>query len=121
MSESIESAVTKDVWSEYVAKTDEEIKKLAVDLQAGKIYTDRHISSINNLEMVFMTIALGAFAEWKEEDFKKLGLVYEYLDQAGPRSINGMPCFMSHRTLSLDDARKVFAKANEIDDMLKKL
>lgn len=121
MSESIESEVTKDVWSEYTPKTDEEIKTLAIDLQAGKIYTDRHVKNPSELGMVFMAIALGALSGWTEEDIKKLGLVYEYISEAGPRGVNGHPCFMSHRILSIEDAEKVFTKAREIDDLLKKL
>lgn len=72
-------------------KTDSDLKKIAVDLYEGKIFTDRHIQG-SEIQMVFMPIALGAFQNVSEEELKDLGLIYEYLDQAGPRSINNMPC-----------------------------
>ena len=33
--------------------------------------------------------------------------IYEYYDKAGPRSVNGMPCFMSHREISKNDWEKI--------------
>jgi len=43
--------------------------------------------------MIFMSLALGALADMTEEAINDIGLIYEYWDQAGPRSINGYPIF----------------------------
>lgn len=80
-------------------RTDADLKKIAIDLYEGKIFTDRHIQG-SDIQMVFMPIALGAFQNTSEEEIKDIGLIYEYLDQAGPRSINSMPCFFSFKMLS---------------------
>lgn len=45
---------------------------------------------------------------YRENMLKSIGLVYEYLDKAGPRGINGMPNFFSCRLLNQDDAKKMF-------------
>lgn len=92
----------------YIPKTEEELKKLAVDIVEGSVFSNlHHMKDMKDLEMVFMPIALGAFSEFTEEELKDVGLIYEYLDKAGPRSVNGMPSFFSFRFLSRTDTHKV--------------
>lgn len=94
--------------------TPDELKQIAVDLRAGRIFTDRHVKGPEEMSMVFMVLLFldeKALAELKANP---PGMVYEYLSEAGPRSINGMPCFMSHRYLTLEDTKTVF-------DLMKKL
>lgn len=50
-----------------------------------------------------MPIPFGAFSDFSEEDLKDIGLLYEYLDAQGPRSINGYPSFSSLRLMSKSD------------------
>ena len=91
-------------------KTEKDLKQIAMDLFDGKIFSDRHISE-NEAHMignVFMPIALGAFKDTPEEELKNIGMIYEYLSEAGPRSINGMPMFMSFRYLTKDEAKDMF-------------
>lgn len=45
---------------------------------------------------------------YNEQRVPSIGLIYEYLSEAGPLSINGGPVFMSVRMLNKDDASKVF-------------
>ena len=99
----------------YIPKTDAEIKQLAIDLYGGSIFTDRQCPP-ESLPMVFMPIALGAFKE--DFDINKIGLIYEYIDKAGPRSINGMPCFMSFRWINRDDFDRVVVKFNEVKNAM---
>lgn len=35
--------------------------------------------------------------------FQTLGVIYEYIREAGPRGINGLPCFFSFRMLNQED------------------
>ena len=44
---------------------------------------------------------------YKENYLSSIGLIYEYIDKAGPRSINGLPNFFSMRLLNKEDALKV--------------
>lgn len=53
---------------------------------------------------------------WCQEYAEQLGVIWEWMSQAGPRSINGYPTFSSHRLLHRDDwerARKALAREQE--------
>lgn len=90
------------------SKTPEELKQIAIDIRAGRIFTDRHIQNLDDLSMVFMV-----FLFMKKEDIEDLrqsgvGLVYEYMEEANKhRSINGYPIFMSHKYLNIEDCKKL--------------
>lgn len=90
-------------------KTDEELKTIAKDLWAGKIFTDRHCKRERDLELVFMLLPLAS-----REELEKLakivgehGMLYEYIDQAMPTSVNGMPCFLSLKLLSSEEFERM--------------
>lgn len=92
--------------------TEEELKQLARDIHGGNVFTDRHIrpdDRMQMLSMVFMPLVM-----MDEENIqvvqKRLGdhgMMYEYMDKAGPRSVNGLPSFFSFHTVGSDDADKV--------------
>lgn len=93
------------------------LKQLALDWLAGRVFSSAHIPAHDDrmLGSVFMVIALGAFNNASEEYVNSIGLVYEYIDKAGPRSINGYPCFFSMRLLSRADMPRL----QEMIDKLK--
>ena len=37
------------------------------------------------------------------DSLKQIGCIYEFVDKAGPRSINGYPIFFSFRMIHTDD------------------
>lgn len=85
--------------------SEEELKVIARDIVDGKIFSDRDLRKADveggtMIGMVFMVLFLmpnpAAFIE-------DAGLLYEYWDQAGPRSINGYPCFFSVRKIIKKD------------------
>lgn len=87
--------------------TDEQIQEIALGLHRRQIFCDRHIPQPQWEDMVpsvFLTIGLGGFGN---VDVTTLGLVWEHLDKAGPRSINGFPMFFSCNLLNKEDAEKV--------------
>lgn len=88
-------------------QADEDLKKLAVDLYEGRIYTDRHLPANQTAGMVFMPLILGAFADWSDEEKKQVGMIYEYIDKALPRGVNGQPIFGSFRMLNRHDVEIV--------------
>lgn len=89
-------------------KTDTELIQLAVDIYEGRVFTDRHLTDFaRDVTIVFMPIMFMKPEQWAEM-IADLGLIYEYLTEAGPRSINDMPMFMSFRTLSKDEAKQMF-------------
>ena len=86
-------------------RTDKELKEIAKDVVENKIFTDWHIREFEfkaTAPMVFMPLM---FLEKEQvEGMKDAGMVYEYYDKAGPRSINGYPIFMSMRVLHKDQS-----------------
>ena len=106
----------------FTILTDDEIKKLAVDLKAGIVFTDRHIPEFDPRGLLVVFLPLSFLAEeqrgeWvKNIEEERLGLVYEYLDKAGPRSVNGMPQFFSMRMIDTETATKVFAIYDKLVD-----
>lgn len=104
--ENAEEPIEPEQQSEMDEKKEEvkpiDLKQLAMDLYENKIFTDMHLGDQGHmLGMVFMPIVLGAFSDLsKEEVEERVGMIYEYYDKAGPRGINGFPCFVSFRILS---------------------
>lgn len=94
--------------------TEEEIKKLADDIYRGIIFTDRHIKNPDDIYRVFIPLVLLNEEQIEKFNADKHGMIYEYMDKAGPRSINGMPMFLSLRLLSQEDAKKVDEKYIQI-------
>jgi len=86
----------------------DELKTIAIDMRAGQIFCDRNCPNPQDIGMVFLPLIL--MDDKMAESIKKdpPGLIYEYVKNAGPRSINGMPIFSSCRFLSQDDTLKVF-------------
>jgi hypothetical protein len=89
-------------------KSDDELKKIATDLYDGKIFCDRNVKNQHDIGMVFMPLMLGAFSKNTPKQLEEIGMIYEYLDQQGPRSFNGLPMFMSLRVLSMIETVKMF-------------
>lgn len=81
-------------------KTDLEIRQLALDVVEHRVFTDRHGEDALD---AFLPIKLGALSNMKPEDLDEWGMVYEYMTQAGSRSCNGRPMFLSFRVLHRDD------------------
>jgi len=94
----------------------EDMKELVFAICDGTVFTDRHLhpgGRAGDLGMVFMPIALGGL---QFRDVEDLGMVYEFLHKAGPRSINGYPCFLSMNLVNRSDAERIWkAVFNEQD------
>ena len=105
----------------YKSLTDEEIKKLADDIYKGLIYTDSHIQNPSDVPRVFMPLLLLQKEHIEEFEANPPGMIYEYMDKAGPMSVNGMPMFLSVRFLNKEDAKKVSAKYIQIRNAIEKM
>lgn len=97
----------KDVkWKD---KTDEELKEIAKDLWAGRIFSDRHITDAPEmLKCVFLSLAFASRKDVEKMKKREVSFIYEYMDRAGPRAINGMPTFFSCRMLTKSETNKMF-------------
>jgi len=88
---------------------DEELAKFVLGVCDDKIFTMHHIpegSRTNVGGMVFMPLTFGAFGGWFEAELENIGTVWEYMSEAGPRSINGYPMFFSCRLMHTDDWKR---------------
>ena len=105
---------------DYKPLADEEVKKLADDIYKGLVFTDRHMNNPGDMPRVFMPLALLKKEQIDEFNANPPGMVYEYMDKAGPMSINGMPMFFSFRFISQKDAKKVSKKYIQIKNAIEK-
>lgn len=87
--------------------TDAQLKKFVLGFCDGHIVCSAHPAFTKDptlLRMVFLTLSLmPPGLQYKEEALKQIGLIWEYVREAGPRSINEMPSFLSHRLMHVDD------------------
>lgn len=80
----------------------EALRTVAIDVAAGIVYTDRHgDEALDAWRFCF-------FAMPEKPDVSTWGMVYEYLDKAGPRTVNGRPSFFSMKVLHVDDMSQFF-------------
>jgi hypothetical protein len=99
-------------------KTNEELKQIAEDLNSGKLFIDRQIPEGLPVHMIIMPLIF--MSKEQSETFKnnvesgEIAMIYEYIDKAGPRAINGNPMFMSLQTLSKNEVKIVFDYYNKI-------
>jgi len=99
-------------------KTDAELKQLALDMYAGKVFTDRHFRNPEEanrlLPMVFLPLAFMTEVQIRKLD--GAGMFYEYLDQAAPNGINGYPIFFSCKVLKASELvrlERLYARIHE--------
>ena len=104
-------------------KTDEELKEIAMGINAGTIFTDRHIPEDQSemIGIIFIIISLMDEKMRKEWIASKPGMIYEYMSAAGPRTINGFPSFMSMHILTQEETKKVFDYMSKIKEAVEKL
>lgn len=89
-------------------RTNEELKQLAQDIHAGRIFTDRHLNGAELLGSVFLPLSFMDEAALTRMQETKVGMIFEYRDKAGPRSINGYPIFFSCQTATEEEAAKIW-------------
>jgi hypothetical protein len=105
----------------YKPRTEEELKQIAKDLWAGQIFCDRQISDKQLLTSVFMPLVFLSVKDVKELKRRNIDFIFEYLSSAGPRSINGMPVFMSCQLLSKSDTERMLVFYSKFVELAKNL
>jgi len=94
---------------------EKELRKIALGIAEGKILTSSQVDE-NSMTMVFMPILFGAFDDMSEDERMRIGFIYEYIDKAGPRSINGYPIFWSFGIVNRPDAERIGEMVKEISE-----
>ena len=90
---------------ELPSRSEEELREFVLAFCDNRIFTSAHLTETQKpqLGLVFMPIGLGAFEGHDEESLMQVGIIYEYLSEALPRSLNGMPMFPSLKMLNAED------------------
>jgi len=103
-----------------MSRSMEELKELAFDLLAGRIITSDYVAENdpNMMQMVFMGLSLMTEAQVQELRDAGVSLLYEHIDKSLPRSINGMPCFLSFNTMTRDEHVKLYELAQKLKEAL---
>ena len=102
-------------------RTPEDLKQIALDLYAGKIFTDRHLDRPEDAPMVFMPIAFMDEKQREEIIKMKPAMIFEYMDKSLPRSVNGYPIFGSFQMLSRKETKTVTKMYKEIKEAVDKV
>ena len=97
-----------------------ELVQIAKDMHAGRIFTDRHCNSLREIQSVFAVLMLMNPADLKKlaKRVGKTGIMYEYVDKAGPVHVNGLPMFFSMRHLTDTEGEYTLAKLKEIEAVM---
>lgn len=104
-----------DPWADYEPMSDDELRSFVNDLHSGLVFTSFHLDDRPEmLPLVFMPIALGAFANWQQEHVEQLGVIWERMSERGPRSINGYPVFFSMRLMKRDEWNRAHKAATQL-------
>jgi hypothetical protein len=100
-----------------IRKSDDELKQLAIDYVEGKIYTSIGIQNPMDLRLVFMPLTFMNQEQLAVMD--DVGMLFEYLTEAAPGSINGKPIFMSCSMLTKEDTERFADFVNRYLDFRK--
>ena len=97
-------------------KPEDELTQLAKDIHGNLVFTDRHVRNPHDLTSVFMLMMLVDPRQMPV--INSIGMVYEYLSQAGPMAVNGNPTFFSMKMLSKHDTEIVWKKVAKIESLM---
>jgi hypothetical protein len=107
--------------AEYTPKTDEELKELALGLDHGRYFSSAHCRKPEDVGLVFLPLAMADDALTADLQRMEVTFVYEDLSKALPRSINGMPMFLSMQFLNKADHQRLRTIKQKIEEALKTL
>lgn len=102
-------------------RPEKELNRLARDIVQQQVFLSVYIreADMQMLGMIFMPLGLGALADMSEAEVNDIGVVYEYYDKAGPRSVNGYPIFFSCHIISRQDWEYVVKKVDGMREAMK--
>jgi hypothetical protein len=102
-------------------RTEEQLKQIATMLQAGQLFTDRHIreGEVDILPSVFMPLVFMTEEQTREMRQADVTLIFEEISKAGPRCINGYPMFTSFQSLTREEHKRVMFYYKRLDEALK--
>lgn len=105
----------------YESKSDGDLKALAVDIVSGHAFSSLSLDEkeADLLPMIFMPLALGgpALLKWCSEN--QITVLYEYLEKASGKGINGRPMFKEMRVLNRTDGERLMSYVRQLQKVTK--
>jgi hypothetical protein len=104
--------------------TEEELGKIAVDLYKGLIFSSQDKRLVDKPEAIATVFLPLIFFKPEDRDkffAQKPTMIFEYLDKAGPRIINGLPGFFSFQWLDEEEATRVLKIYTKLKEAEKKV
>lgn len=95
-------------------KTDTELEQLAQDIVAGRVYSSYNEGWHDS----FMVLRFLDKEQLDELQRREIAFVYEYMDKAGPRSVNGQPVFFSVNYLTKEEYKRLHPRVQEVAKLL---
>ncbi len=105
-------------------KTDCELKRLAVDIVGGLVFTDRHLSDIQladgHIKKVFLPLMLNNMYTPEHIQRGEVAMIYEYLDKSGKthNDNSGLPAFATINILSQAEVSKLSDYIQQYEHMM---
>ena len=90
-------------------RTDEELRKMALDYINGKVFTSFDIRPGERESIttsVFLPLVFMSEDDRQSMIEEKIVMFYEYFNKAGGRSVNGYPTFFSCHIMNEEDQKK---------------
>ncbi len=87
-----------------------ELAQLAIDVVEGRVYATNTEEGLRAFIVVLAFVDLTPIVD-------KIGAVYETLEKALPRSLNGLPMFTSFKLLHVDDLEPLRVKVEEYEQL----
>lgn len=79
-----------------------ELKQVGIDMYHGSVFHTAMIRRVDEVPLVFVVLRFLTQEQLEKEAKDGVVAYYEYINKALPRSINGMPMFVSCRKLNKD-------------------
>lgn len=97
-------------------RTDQELRQLALDIRAGAVFGTWNFPSSEEAQRMTGTVFMPLLFMDDEARgaLEEAAHIFEYVSNAGPRGVNGYPCFFSFQILRPDETAR-------LDEMLKQL
>lgn len=99
-------------------KTDEFLRKVAMDWLDGRIFTSYRLSN-TEITQCFPILMLIDEDQRDKLIAKDVCMIYEYLSEAGPYTVNGNPCFLSAQMLTRNETFRLGKLVGEYSTLKK--
>lgn len=104
----------------YIPKSDGILRKLAHDIEEGRVFTSNHIQNKKDISIVFMPLTMLNSVEFKRIKKMKPVFLYEEMSRALPMGVNGMPIFFSFNFLNQADYDQLTIYIKKYRESIKK-